>query len=102
MLVGKRKELLIQKVVKEISPAFIILFGSFAKGSSNADSDIDIAYFSDKKLSPYERFILASELSNLAEREVDFIDIKQIDTVFTAQIFSEGIPIYIADENTLI
>ncbi|MGM8215984.1 type VII toxin-antitoxin system MntA family adenylyltransferase antitoxin [Bacillaceae bacterium W0354] len=102
MLAEKLKEHLIQEIVKELNPAFIILYGSYAKGTNHERSDIDLAYFSDKKISNYERFILANKLSNLTEREVDLIDIKRIDTVFTIQIFSEGIPIYIADENTFI
>lgn len=35
----------------------------------------------------------------MAGREVDLVDIKQLDTVFTIQIFSQGVPIYIQDEN---
>lgn len=93
---------LIQKIKEELQPAFILLFGSFAKGTNDEQSDIDLAYFSDTKLSSYERFMLAGKLSVLAKREVDLIDIKRIDTVFTMQIFTEGIPIYIADENTFI
>jgi len=34
-------------------------------------------------------------------REVDLVDIKQIDTVFTMQIFEQGIPMYIQDEDEL-
>lgn len=96
------KRRLIQEIVKELQPAFILLYGSFAKGTNHEQSDLDLAYFSDRELSTYERFILASNLSSLAEREVDLIDVKKIDTVFTMQIYSEGIPIYIADENTFI
>lgn len=102
MLEKKLKEHLIQEIVKELQPAFVLLYGSFAKDAHHESSDIDLAYFSDKELSNYERFILANKLSSLAEREVDLVDIKQIDTVFTMQIFTEGIPIYIADENTFI
>ena len=82
--------------------SFFILFGSFAKGIIHAESDIDIAYFSNKQLSSYERFILAGELALIAGREVDLVDIKQIDTVFTMQIIEQGIPIYIRDENEFI
>ena len=99
MLTEQIEKGLIDKLVQEIKPAFIILFGSFAKGTMHEESDIDLAYFSDKQLSSYERFILAGELAALAGREVDLIDIKKIDTVFTMQIFSEGMPIYIKDEN---
>lgn len=96
------KNHLVDKIIKQLDPAFILLFGSFAKGTTHADSDIDLAYFSDKQLSSYERFILASELAEFVSREVDLVDIKNIDTVFTMQIFEQGIPIYIQDENEFI
>lgn len=102
MLREELKERLIQEIVKELKPAFVLLYGSFAKGTDHEHSDIDLAYFCDRQLSNYERFIMASHLSRIAEREVDLIDIKRIDTVFTMQIFTEGTPIYIADENTFI
>ncbi|WP_336663954.1 type VII toxin-antitoxin system MntA family adenylyltransferase antitoxin [Kurthia gibsonii] len=99
MLEENLKKQLIKVIQNKINPAFIILFGSFAKGTSRHDSDIDLAFFSKEQLSSYERFLLASELAEIAGREVDLVDLKQIDTVFTMQIFSQGIPIYIQDEN---
>lgn len=102
MLEEDIKSKLINKIVKKVNPSFIMLFGSFAKGTAHEKSDIDLAYFSDKKLSSYERFTLAGELAAIAGREVDLVDIKQIDTVFTMQIFEQGIPIYVGNENELI
>lgn len=99
MLEENLKKQLIEIIQNKINPAFIILFGSFAKGTNRIDSDIDLAFFSKELLSSYERFLLASELAEIAGREVDLVDLKQIDTVFTMQIFSQGIPIYIQDEN---
>ncbi len=99
MLSNEIKAQLIEKIKQEVNPAFIMLFGSFAKGTTHAESDIDLAYFSNKKLSTYERFILAGELALIVGREVDLVDIKQIDTVFTMQIFEQGFPIFIEDEN---
>lgn len=102
MLTNEIKEQLIEKVKQEVNPAFIILFGSFAKGTVREESDIDLAYFSNKQLSSYDRFLLSNELALIGGREVDLIDIKIIDTVFTMQIFAHGIPIYIQDENEFI
>lgn len=99
MLEENLKKQLIKVIQNKINPAFIILFGSFAKGTNRIDSDIDLAFFSKEQLSSYERFLLASELAEIAGREVDLVELKQIDTVFTMQIFSQGIPIYIQDEN---
>lgn len=90
---------MIQKINKEILTDFIILFGSFAKGTIHNESDIDLAYFSNHQLSPYERFLLAGELANISGYEVDLIDIRQIDTIFTMQIFSEGKVIFMGDNN---
>ncbi|OCS87928.1 type VII toxin-antitoxin system MntA family adenylyltransferase antitoxin [Caryophanon tenue] len=90
---------LIEKIQSKLNPDFIILFGSFANGTNRLDSDIDLAFFSKEQLSSYERFLLSGELAEIAGREVDLIDLKQIDTVFTMQIFSQGTPIYIQDEN---
>lgn len=60
---------------------------------------MDIALFSEHEIPAYERFILAGELASALGIEVDLIDIRQIDTVFTMQIFSQGVPIYIEDLN---
>ena len=99
MLEKNLEKQLIETIQNKINPAFIILFGSYAKGTSHLDSDIDLAFFSKEQLSSYERFLLTGELAEIAGLEVDLIDLKQIDTVFTMQIFSQGIPIYIQDEN---
>ncbi|MEK3937240.1 nucleotidyltransferase domain-containing protein [Sporosarcina sp. FSL W7-1349] len=42
------KEQLIEKLKQQVNPDFIILFGSFAKGTVHEESDVDLAYFSDK------------------------------------------------------
>lgn len=96
------RNILVDKIVQKVNPSFILLFGSYAKGTSHGKSDIDLAYISSKKLSSYERFILASELAGLVGREVDLVDIGIIDTVFTMQIFEQGIPIYMEDENEFV
>lgn len=102
MLTKEIEQQLIDTINKQLNTHFIVLFGSFAKGTAREDSDIDLAYFSDQQLSSYERFILAGELATVAGHEVDLVDIKEIDTVFTMQIFSEGVPIYMQDENAFI
>ena len=99
MLEKKLEKQLIEKIQSKLNPDFIILFGSFANGTNRLDSDIDLAFFSKEQLSSYERFLLSGDLAEIAGREVDLIDLKQIDTVFTMQIFSQGTPIYIQDEN---
>lgn len=102
MLTKELQEQMIEMIKQQVNPDFIILFGSFAKGSVHNKSDIDLAFISKQPLSSYERFILAGDLASIAHCEVDLVDLKQIDTVFTMQIFEQGIPIYILDENEFI
>lgn len=99
MLNQELQEKLIKTIQHKVNPDFIILFGSYAKGTMHEESDIDLAYFSKQPFSSYERFILANELATVAHREVELVDLMQIDTVFTMQIFEHGIPIYIKDQN---
>ncbi|TCI47407.1 nucleotidyltransferase domain-containing protein [Exiguobacterium sp. SH3S2] len=99
MISEKVRQMIIETLQRETDADFILLFGSFAKGTDREDSDVDLAYFSQKRLSPYERFNLASELALLCGRDVDLVDIREVDTVFAMQIFSEGIPLLIRDEN---
>lgn len=93
----------IKEVLQErVQPSFILLFGSYAKGIAREDSDLDIAYFSETTLSNYERFLLAGDLAEMCQIDVDLVDIKQVDTVFAAQIFSMGVLLDCADENEFI
>lgn len=87
---------------KRLSPAFIILFGSYAKNTQREDSDIDLAYFSEVVLSPYEKFLFIGDLADILGVEVDLVDIKKIDTVFSMQIFSEGKLLDCQDENEFV
>ncbi|MDF2520825.1 MAG: polymerase subunit beta [Clostridia bacterium] len=91
---------LIEKVLIEKTSAFIIiLFGSAVNGKLRNDSDIDIAFLSEKKLSEYEVYCIAQELANELGRDVDLIDMSKASTVFKSIILGTGKIIYSSDEN---
>lgn len=82
-----------------IDPSFIIVFGSFAKGTIHQESDIDIGFYvKHKKLEKYEIFMLAQELATILKREVDLVNIAEASTVFQAQIYMTGTVIYSNDD----
>jgi uncharacterized protein YutE (UPF0331/DUF86 family)/predicted nucleotidyltransferase len=83
----------------EISPYLIILFGSAAKGSMTPDSDIDIAFLSDKKIEPYELFMIAQKLADKLGRDVDLVNLETASTVFKAQVVAKGKVIFDNDSN---
>jgi len=92
------KKVVVDILKREISPWLIILFGSLAKGNFRQDSDIDIAFFSDREVSNIERFRISQELADKLNRDVDLVDLKSASTVLKAQIVGKGEVIYCEDE----
>ncbi|MFW0885026.1 type III-B CRISPR module RAMP protein Cmr1 [Candidatus Acidulodesulfobacterium sp. H_13] len=70
------------RIVKELSPSKVVLFGSRARGDFHKDSDTDIAVETDKNIG----------LSNIAG-SIDLVDLKNIDDDFKKAIEKEGIEI---------
>lgn len=102
MLPNEIKETLVQKLAEVLKPDFILLFGSFAQNREREDSDLDLAYYSSRKLTDYERFLLSGELADLCGRDVDLVDLNGVDTIFAAQIFSTGILLSCQNESEFI
>jgi len=76
----------------------IYLFGSQVTGYANAESDIDLAILCLKPLSAETRWELSHQLSQLLNRQVDLVDLKEATTVMQWQILTTGNKIFCADE----
>lgn len=85
-------------LLKNLDPYAIYLFGSSAKGIFREDSDIDIAFLSNKNISDYELFMLAQELAGIVKRDVDLINLENASTVFKVQIIYNGEKIYCVED----
>lgn len=96
----KRK--IVDFLKKELSPKFIYLFGSFAKGEGREDSDIDLAIHIDNTLEPYNLFIVANHLSFETKRDVQVVNLMDISTVFAAQIVGTKEVLYCEDETLMM
>lgn len=92
------KKLIVEYLRNKLQPKFIYLFGSFAKGEGREDSDIDLAIYTDGRINSYDLFILASKLSFEVKRDVQIVDLREIDTVFAAQIVGTREELYCEDE----
>lgn len=77
-------------ILNRIEAEFIYIFGSYALGLQNSQSDIDIAFYSKKAYSSYDIFILAQKLSSELGREIDLVQMKESSTVFQKEIISKG------------
>lgn len=88
---------IINFLTQKVSPYLIYIFGSTVKGTANNNSDIDIAYLSVQDFNEYEIFMLAQELAEIINIDVDLIDLDKASTVFQGQIVSTGKAIYCLD-----
>lgn len=66
----------------------VLLFGSFAKGVQNFNSDVDIAVLSS---SEFDFESTRTELIQLLGREVDLIDLDSVNVVLKKQIVDSGV-----------
>ena len=55
MLESSKIEEIINKIAKEFNPEKIILFGSYAKGKPQEDSDLDLLIINDSNLPKHKR-----------------------------------------------
>ena len=55
-----------------------ILFGSLARGTARADSDIDIAVLAKRPLDAERKMALIEGIANLTGRPVDLVDLARI------------------------
>ena len=76
----------------------IYLFGSYARGTQNAESDIDIAIKPNTNISKKQIFYLSQELEEKIKTEVDLINLDDINDSFRYEILINGKTIYCRDE----
>ena len=96
MLTDTEKNVIVDYLTQKVNPDLIYVFGSYSKNRERKNSDIDIAYLKKKKIDEYKLFLLAQELADKLNQEVDLIDIKRVSTVFKTQII-QGNLIYNRD-----
>ncbi|MDQ0862012.1 nucleotidyltransferase domain-containing protein [Bacillus sp. V2I10] len=83
---------------EKVSPVLIYIFGSTVKGTSHKNSDLDIAFLPGSDINEYEIFILAQELAEKVNIDVDLVNLKKASTVFQGQIITTGSIIYCSNE----
>jgi len=68
----------------------IWLFGSYADGTYNENSDIDIAVLFKNKVSPIDLFNMKENLELLLKKDIDLIDLAEVNDVFAYEIVTKG------------
>ncbi len=95
--IEKDLQTIINILKDETSCTDIVIFGSFALGTQNSESDIDIAIRTDKEISKRDIFELSNKLSDILKRDIDLVDLKQIQDGFRYEILINGETIYTKD-----
>jgi predicted nucleotidyltransferase len=99
LILGDREINIIKNIlIKSANPYLAYIFGSSVQGIFREDSDIDIAFLSDRTHGDYEVFMIAQEIAAEFNRDVDLIDLSKASTVFKAQVVGTGKVIYCTDE----
>jgi predicted nucleotidyltransferase len=95
-------ELISQVLEKQFSEKidFALIYGSFAKGNYNEESDIDIGIFiNEEKLSEKTIIDIKDSLDDVSDRDVDLVVLNNADTIITMQILANGKLIYCRDKH---
>lgn len=91
-------------LIKGSGATLAFLFGSFASGETNSESDIDIAILFPPSLSARKRadarLKLLTKLSRTLPREIDLVVLNDIRSLFLKYVIvSEGLVIFEADRS---
>src|SRR5689334_7791469 len=92
----------IKRIVAELKPEKIILFGSYAYGNPTPDSDVDLLVIMDTKASPKDRYLAVARLLRPRVFPVDIIvktpqEIEKAlktNSFFTREIYTKGVVLY--------
>ncbi len=94
----KKLEIIKEIILKKIDCEAILLFGSYARGTQNAESDIDIAIKSNEKISKKEIFETRLELEETIKNDVDLINLDNINDDFKYEILMTGKTLYCKEQ----
>ncbi|MDQ7002286.1 MAG: nucleotidyltransferase domain-containing protein [Ghiorsea sp.] len=99
-MIDHRKSLeLATRIQSEVPSVLgVYLFGSVAKGVSNAASDVDLALLASDSLSVLEVWLLAQRLAQDIGVDVDLIDLRRANAVMRMQVIAEGRRLLCVDE----
>jgi predicted nucleotidyltransferase len=89
----------IEPVAARFQLKLVVLFGSLARGKARKDSDVDLAFLSDRPIfedpGSYAEFMEALEQLELEfGRQIDSVQISSRNLLLLRQILREGILLY--------
>lgn len=88
-------EQLIKTLVCKYHAEYAILFGSYARGDADEDSDIDVIVVGGERFHATDIFAFGEELRELSQKNVDAFEIREVNknSEFYSNILKEGVRI---------
>ncbi|MFH1188023.1 MAG: nucleotidyltransferase domain-containing protein [bacterium] len=85
----------IKKIAKRHKFSLVLLFGSQATGKTHANSDVDIAFVSEKYLRPSDAAKIQFEISQkLKIKNLELVDLKNATPLLLNQIAKKSVLLY--------
>lgn len=87
-------------VIDELSSfelQLVVIFGSYASGLADEQSDIDIGFLSPQKVDNLKRWEVQERLASRLLVDVDLVDMSSASEVLNFQIVSSGVVLYTKD-----
>ena len=94
----EKRKIIKETILKKVDCEAILLFGSYARGTQNTESDIDIAIKANEKVSKKEMFEIRLELEETIKRDVDLINLDYINDDFRYEILMNGKILYCKEQ----
>lgn len=82
-------------LLKKYHAEYALLFGSYARGNANEDSDIDLIVVGGPEFKVTNIFAFGEELRQMTNKDVDAFEIREVNegTPFYETVMREGVRI---------
>jgi len=87
---------LIKAEVPEVQVVYV--FGSYAAGQENEQSDLDIAFLAEATLSGLDLYNVRQTIAAKLKKDVDVIQLKEASIVLRNEVVQGGEPIYAEED----
>ncbi len=89
-------------IIKKYEISLLIIFGSYADGSNNCYSDLDLAYLSKVLLHKKTELALLEDLIKYYQKgELDLVDLSKASPTLKLEVANKGILVYGLEEDLL-
>lgn len=85
----------IAKLAQKYGLTLVVLFGSQVTGETHTESDVDVAYMSDKKLSFDDEVLLNTDLTGIFQNDkVSLVSMKTASPLLLKQVVTNAVVLY--------